>query len=125
MQGTLFHDLHELMVCGEVAGLFEKDEKEGITSQLAEELTQDHTATCSLWDKFVQVHAQNYAEPSCSKCCIGFSIILHWAMIFSYTGVIMSVQVSPWIRTDLIMSAWDELRIDVHTYTYWSTMIPS
>jgi len=65
MQGTLFHDLHELMVCGEVAGLFEKDEVKGITSQLAEELTPDHTAASSLWDKFVQVHVhQAKAQPN-------------------------------------------------------------
>lgn len=55
----LFHYLHELMVCGEVAGLFDKDEMEGITSQLAEEEIPNHTTKDSeqqLWAKFVQVH---------------------------------------------------------------------
>lgn len=47
------------MVCGEVAGLFDKDEMEGITSQLAEEEIPNHTTKDSeqqLWAKFVQVH---------------------------------------------------------------------
>lgn len=48
------------MVCGEVAGLFDKDEMEGITSQLAEEEIPNHTtkedSEQQLWDKFVQVH---------------------------------------------------------------------
>lgn len=59
LQDMLFHYLHELMVCGEVAGLFDKDEMEGITSQLTQEETPNHTTKDSeqqLWDKFVQVH---------------------------------------------------------------------
>lgn len=82
MQVTLFHDLHELMVCGEVAGLFEKDEVKGITNQLAEELTPDHTATSSLWDKFVQVHVVSFIAL--------LSITLHRMITFTSLGVFLS-----------------------------------
>lgn len=92
MQGTLFHDLHELMVCGEVAGLFEKDEVKGITNQLAEELTPDHTATSSLWDKFVQVHVrQEGLQPLHIVSFIALlSITLYRMISFTSLGVFLS-----------------------------------
>ncbi len=64
-QDSLFHDLHELVVCGEVAGMFEKEEVEGILSHFYDQGQLSTTGPGSLgaswhngeaWAKFVEVY---------------------------------------------------------------------
>ena len=53
-QDCLFHDIHELLVCGEVAGLFEREEVEGIASQLAEGRAEEEEGL-GAWETFTKV----------------------------------------------------------------------
>lgn len=66
-QDCLFHDLHELLVSREVMGLFEKEEVEGIASQLHGQGGLRGNTTDSeswgasrhngdTWNKFVEVN---------------------------------------------------------------------
>ena len=53
-QDSLFRDIHELLVCGEVTGLFEREEVEGIASQLAEGRAKEEEEL-GPWEVFVKV----------------------------------------------------------------------
>lgn len=65
-QDSLFHDIHELLVCGEVTGLFEREEVEEISSQLAEGRTKKEEGL-GPWKIFVNV----------GSCFVCFCFFLH------------------------------------------------
>lgn len=52
-QDDLHHDLHELVVCGEVQGLFNIDEVENIVSQITD--SNSNTASSKCWKSFTKV----------------------------------------------------------------------
>ena len=59
VQHSLFHDLHELLVSGEVAGMFEREEMEGITSQLQDTEKLNTEASGSVdWETPFRVHSE-------------------------------------------------------------------
>ena len=61
-QDDLLHDLQELVVCGEVYGLFNIDEVENIVSQMAD----PKTVSSKCWMSFVKVCVRLYVSNICN-----------------------------------------------------------
>lgn len=66
-QEDVLHDLHELVVCGEVHGLFNIDEVENIVSQM----TDSKTAPTKCWKSFTKVGV------TCTLCTLYNQLCVH------------------------------------------------